>query len=304
MQHIVISATGHSINYLPQYVAEAEGFFAEVDLDVTSVVPRPWDKVLDDIASGEAQAALGGIWVPAMHHGRGTPLVPFAQVSGRAPLALIGREPADDFEMSRLVGKVVAMKGSNGASVGIYLKMLLREAGIDPRQVNYIQDLDAGILSRCFAGGMADFLLVDLPGALALEAQGIGHVVTKFAASGGPIPWSVYYGHGAHVEFSGDLWTRFVTALNRGMSWLNANAAESFRPFLSRTFPAIDPDIAVGIVELYRANGMWTTPRISEAAYDRWLQGITDAHLVATPIPYETLIDGRPTETLGKDGNQ
>lgn len=293
MDRFRVTATGHSLNYLPQYVASDQGFFAEEGLDVSAVVPRPWDLVLDHLAEGSADAALGGIWVPSMHHGRGLSLVPFAQISARAPLALLGRKPDPAFHLSKLVGRTVSMKGSNGASVGLYLKMLLREAGIDPHLVNYIQDLDAGILARCFAGGMGDYLLVDLPGALKLEALGQGALIARFATVGGDIPWSVYYGLGTPPA-ADDRRTRFCRALARGMDWVMARGSEDLSPFLTRTFPALDPEISVEVVDLYRRTGMWTTPRVDPAAYDRWQAGIFHGHLTDAPIPYGELIDPVP----------
>ncbi|MBZ4021560.1 nitrate ABC transporter substrate-binding protein [Rhodobacter sp. TJ_12] len=299
MDRFLVSATGHSLNYLPHYVAVEQGYFAAENLEVSEVVPRPWDLVLDHIRDGAAEAALGGIWVPSMFHGRGRRLVPFAQVSNRAPLALLGRQAPDGgphFDAQALIGKTVLMKGSNGASVGIYLKMMLREAGVDPQQVNYIQDLDAGILSECFAGGMGDYLLVDLPGALTYAAAGKGHVTTIFAVDGGDIPWSVYYTEGMAPD--DPRLSRFARALGRGMEWVNAHPADSMRDFLTRTFPALDIEIAVKVVDLYRAQGMYTVPRINPAGYARWQQGIADAHLTAAPIPYEELNDPAPTRAF------
>lgn len=293
MDRFLVSATGHSLNYLPHYVAKWQGYFKEEGLDVSEVVPRPWDLVLDHIHEGSAEAALGGIWVPSMFHGRGRRLVPFAQVSNRAPLALIGRDARPAFDPTALVGRTVLMKGSNGASVGIYLKMMLREAGIDPNTVNYIQDLDAGLLQDCFAGGMGDYLLIDLPGALTFDAAGKGKLSAIFAQDGGDIPWSVYYTEGGTEDDSRP--ERFARALGRGMEWVNAHEAASFRSFLTETFPAIAPEIILDVVDLYRAMGMWTTPRIGAGAYARWQRGIAAAHLTEAPIPYDTLIDGGPT---------
>src|SRR5262249_7071557 len=118
MQNFHVTATGHSLNYLPEYVAVWQGFFAEEGLTVTASVPSPWDLVLSDIGEGKADAALGGIWVPSMFHGRGQRYTPFAQVAARAPLAIIGRETPADFSWEAMRGRTVAMKGSNGASVG------------------------------------------------------------------------------------------------------------------------------------------------------------------------------------------
>lgn len=61
MQQFRVSATGHSVNYLPEYVARWQGFFAEEGLEVSATVPNPWDLVLADIGTGQAEAALGGI---------------------------------------------------------------------------------------------------------------------------------------------------------------------------------------------------------------------------------------------------
>ncbi|PRX04019.1 UNVERIFIED_ORG: NitT/TauT family transport system substrate-binding protein [Martelella mediterranea] len=295
MQNFHITATGHSLNYLPEYVAVWQGFFADEGLNVTAEVPSPWDRVLDDIGSGKAQAALGGIWVPSMFHGRGKRYVPFAQVAARAPLAIIGRERPEDFAWGALAGKVIAMKGSNGASVGLFIKMMLREKGIDPATVGFVQDLDGKMLTDLFVGGMGDYLVIDYPSAVTLEEAGGGYVVQPLSITGGNIPWSVYYTEGEADDVWLETHTRFARALKRGMDWILAREAEGYRDFLAETFPKFAPDLLVKLTDIYRANGMWTTPRIDPDAYARWQGGICDGHLTETPIAYDTLIDGRPT---------
>jgi len=296
MQRFHVSATGHSLNYLPEYVAAWQGFFADENLAVSATVPNPWDLVLSELASGQADAVLGGIWVPAMHFGRGTRYTPFAQVSARAPLAIVGRENADEFDWSRLPGKVMSMKGSNGASIGLFAKLLLKEHGVDPRSVGFVQDLDGLLLSRVFVGGMGDYLLIDYPSALALEAAGGGRVVAPLAIEGGNVPWSVYYAQGESNDERLDTQKRFVRALGRGMDWINQHEAERYREFLATTFPRFDPDLLVGVIDVYRAHGMWTTPRIDPSAYERWQGGIADGHLIDRPIGYPDLIDVRVTD--------
>ncbi|MET3601669.1 ABC transporter substrate-binding protein [Martelella mangrovi] len=295
MQNFHITATGHSLNYLPEYVAVWQGFFADEGLNVTAEVPSPWDRVLDDIGSGKAQAALGGIWVPSMFHGRGKRYVPFAQVAARAPLAIIGRERPEDFAWGALAGKVIAMKGSNGASVGLFIKMMLREKGIDPATVGFVQDLDGKMLTDLFVGGMGDYLVIDYPSAVTLEEAGGGHVVQPLSITGGNIPWSVYYTEGEADNALLETHTRFARALKRGMDWILAREAEGYHDFLAETFPKFAPDLLVKLTDIYRANGMWTTPRIDADAYARWQGGICDGHLTEIPIVYDTLIDSRPT---------
>ncbi|MGK6311489.1 ABC transporter substrate-binding protein [Neorhizobium sp. DT-125] len=295
MQTFHVSATGHSLNYLPEYIAVRQGFFAEEGLAVTASVPSPWDLVLSDIGSGSAAAALGGIWVPSMFFGRGKRYTPFAQVAARAPLAIVGREKPEDFDWQAMPGKVVAMKGSNGASVGLFTKLLMREHGIDPLAVGFVQDLDGKMLSDLFVGGMADYLVIDYPSAMTLAAAGGGHVVAPLPVTGGNVPWSVYYAEGESDEARLEAQTRFARALGRGMDWILAREAGEYRDFLAKTFPKFAPDLLVQLTNVYRANGMWTTPRIDPDAYARWQQGIADGHLTKAPIAYDDLIDARPT---------
>ncbi len=71
MDKFRVSATSHWPNYLPEYVARDRGFFADEELEFDRYAPESWTQVLDDLADGSADAVLGGIWVPAMYHGRG-----------------------------------------------------------------------------------------------------------------------------------------------------------------------------------------------------------------------------------------
>lgn len=290
-----ISATGHSLNYLPEYVAVRQGFFEEEGLRVTASVPRPWDLVLEALRKGTAQAALGGIWVPSMYLGRSDRFTPFAQVAARAPLAIVGHEKAEDFAWDNLPGKVVLMKGSTGASVGLFFKQCLRERGVDPGRLAYVQDLDGAMLAELFHGGMGDYLVIDYPGAMKLEAEGRGRVVQALTVTGGDVPWSVYYALGESTPERQQTQTRFARALNRGMQWINANDPQDHAPFLAKTFPNLPVDILVSAARAYIRHGMWTTPKIDPQSYARWQQGIAGGHLTARPIPYERLIDAIPT---------
>ncbi|PDT16663.1 nitrate ABC transporter substrate-binding protein [Rhizobium sp. J15] len=290
-----VAATGHSLNYLPHYVAVRQGFFEAEGLRVTVSVPRPWDLVLEELRRGTAQAALGGIWVPSMYLGRGTRFTPFAQIAARAPLAIVGREKQEEFRWETLPGKVVLMKGSNGASVGLFFKLCLREHGIDPGKLGYIQDLDGAMLSELFHGGMGDYLIVDYPNALRMEAEARGHVVQPLPVTGGNVPWSVYYALGENDPERQEIQTRFALALNRGMEWILARNPETYADFLAETFPSLPLNIVLSAARTYIAHGMWTTPRIDADGYRRWQQGITAGHLTTAPIPYEQLIDSVPT---------
>lgn len=298
MQKFHVTATGHSLNYLPEYMAGRLGLFASQGLEVTADVPRPWDLVLHELRQGEADAALGGVWVPSMYRDRVHRYTAFAQVANRAPLAIVGRGASAKcgFDFADLRGRTVLMKGSNGASVGLFLKTLLREKSIDPRDVNYIQDLDGAMLSELFVGGMGDYLLIDNLSARSLVARHDAvSVLFEAVVDGEDIPWSVYYGESdAVTDEVLDAQERFCFALQQAMNWIQAHDAEEFRDDLVAIFPNAPADVLVELTNVFRANRMWTTPTVDRVGYNRWQRGIADGFLIPEPLPYEAIVDDGP----------
>ncbi|KAF2799761.1 periplasmic binding protein-like II [Melanomma pulvis-pyrius CBS 109.77] len=299
LERFHITATGHSLNYLPEYIARRHGFFAAQGLAVSVSVPSPWDLVLSDLAGGTADAALGGVWVPSMYHARVRKYTAFAQVANRAPLALVGRSGAlekENWRVRDVAGRTVLMKGSNGASVGLFFKMLLRENGIDPKAVNYVQDLDGVMLGELFVGGLGDYLLVDNLSARALVERNPGLVVVfETAVHGGDVPWSVYYRETLTITPEVlDAHERFCVALGQGMDWVLQHDAEAFRDELAEIFPKVPVQVAVDLTNVFRNNNMWTSPTVDRKGYGRWQKGIADGHLVKEPLTYEDIVDNRP----------
>jgi NitT/TauT family transport system substrate-binding protein len=293
--HFHVAATGHSLNYLPQYIAQRHGFFKEQGLDITVSVPSPWDNVLEELADGTASAALGGIWVPSMYRNTAKNYTTFAQMSNRCPLALIqrGAASAETFQVSDVVGKTVLLKSGNGASIGLYFKMLLREHGVDPSSVHFVQDLAGPMLSRLFQGGMGNYFLVDIVSARAMAKTNPDvQVVFEMATGGGDIPWSVYYCETASTSSPAvvDAQRRFCTALEQGMQYVVQNDAETYWDDLAALFPAVPTDLMVELTNIYRANKMWTSSSVSRHGFERWQRGIADGRLTEAPIPYEEMI--------------
>jgi len=302
MEHFHISATGHSLNYLPEYIATRHGFFAEQNLNVTVSVPKPWDRVLDELnnQTPTANAALGGIWVPSMYRNRSTHYTTFAQLSNRCPLALVKRGSSTgwSFNAQHMAGCTVLLKSGNGASVGIYFKMLLREHGIEPESVRYVQDLEGPMLSELFQGGLGDFFVVDVIFARAMAARDANFsVAMEFCTEGGEIPWSVYYTKTTSITPQVvDAQRRFCVALQQGMDWVQQHDAESFRDELAEIFPALPIYIVVDMVNVYRKCEMWTSTQVSRYGFERWQKGIADGSLIQQALEYDVMVqNGAPT---------
>lgn len=302
MQTFRISATGYNLNYLPEYIALRHGFFREQNLDVSVNVPVPWDGVLDALAGTTADAVLGGIWVPSMYRDRVQNYTAFAQIANRCPLAILRRRSSQPFKLTDTAGKTVLMKSGGGASVGLFFKMLLRENGIDARSVDYIQDLDGVMLGNLFQGGMGDYFVTDNLSALAMVSRSAEVEIAMEAVTQGDVPWSVYYYRSntatpAHF----DAHKRFCLALNKGIEWVLAHDAETFRDELAELFSNVPVDVAVKVTNQFRENGMWTSTTIPRKAFERWQRGLADAKLVSEPLAYEDVVDDGASTAAEED---
>jgi NitT/TauT family transport system substrate-binding protein len=296
MQPFHITATGYSLNYLPEYIALRHGFFREQGLDVTVHIPTPWDGVLDALADGSATMCLGGIWVPSMYRERVQNYTVFTQIASRAPLALIRRASDKSFNLSEVTGRTVLINSGGGGSFGLFFKMLLRENGIDAKSVDYIQDLNGEMLGNLFQGGMGDYFVTDNLSALTMVTRNPDLSIAMQMVTQGDVPWSVYYRETATItpEIL-NAQKRFCIALQKGIDWVLLHDAESFQDELSELFPSVPIDVVVSVTNDFRHNGMWVTTSVPRDGYDRWQLGLRDARLVKEPIVYEDLVDNTPS---------
>jgi NitT/TauT family transport system substrate-binding protein len=296
MHAFQLTATGYNLNYLPEYIALRHGFFREQGLDVNVKIPTPWDGVLDELAEGRAELALGGAWVPSMYRDRVQNYTIFGQIANRCPLAIIRRSSAssEPFQPADMISKTVLMKSIGGASVGLFMKMFLTESGVDFRQVHYVQDLDGKMLGDLFQGGMGDFFVTDNLSARIMASRNPKVSIALECVTQGEVPWSVYYQETSKITpASLESQQKFFLGLRKGIEWVLAHDAESFREELAELFPKAPIDVVVDLTNSFRKNGMWTSTVVPPTSFDRWQRGLTVAHLLEQPLSYESVVDDR-----------
>ena len=216
MQHLKISATARGLNYLPEYYAQARGLFADHDLEVTNVARDPWTGVLDDLESGAADVALGGLWVPAMFAGSGRHYTVVGQLNHQFPMAIVTRQPAPDFTLGWLTGKTVLAPGAGGSAPYEFTAGLMREAGVDPSGTKFVRDLSTAMLVELFEAGLGDAIIADLVTATVLQDKGFGYISFEHAKAGGIMPNSVYYCRTERLDELAPALTAFVSRGRRG----------------------------------------------------------------------------------------
>ncbi|MDY3867736.1 MAG: ABC transporter substrate-binding protein [Pyramidobacter sp.] len=302
MDHFHVSATGLSINYLPEYVARELGFFKDVGIEVTSSVPTDWTQVLRDVDSGAAQAALGGIWVPSIYKQHGVKdYAAFAKVSSRCPMVLVARAsgeksipPAEEFDWHVLENRQILCPGGNGISPYMFLAGCMREHGVDMSTVRWIHDFTAGMLLEGFRCGWGDVVVLPPHMAATLYEAGKGYELCDLARHGGDVPWSVYYGLPEFVSREDSIAGRFTLALQRGTQWVLDHDASCCADLLKRNWPKVSVETLVAKVNYLREVGMWTNALIGEREYTHYEEFMVHTGIIDEPLTWSQMVDSRP----------
>lgn len=297
MDKFVVTSTGWGPNYLPQNVAEHLGFFKQAGLEVVRRPQSPWEGVLDDLASGDADIALGGLWVPSMYHGIARNLVCVGQLNGRYAQALVTRSPLPSFDWSWLNGRTVVVPGAGGTAGYTFFTGMMREHGIDPARTRFVRDLTNSMLAELFVGGLGDAFLTDLSTAFRLEQEGKASIVCRLADTCGPVPNSVYYTRRDRLDAINDRLKRFLAAVQRAMNEIKGMKIGELTDIGAAALPHIDRKVLQAVITHVQSTRTWESMYIDRDSYERWIRFQHAIPLMTTLIPYEDLVD-----TRGMDG--
>ncbi|CAB4699850.1 MAG: hypothetical protein F2667_04680 [Actinobacteria bacterium] len=294
MDTLNISATANGLNYLPEYLADATGLFADAGLAVTATACDPWTGVLDDLESGAADIALGGLWVPGMYAGTPRALSVICQLNHQAPKALVHRGATlspESFDFSELLGTVVLAPGIGGSAPYAVTAGLIRESGINPAEITFLRDLSTPMFVELFNAGLGDAIILDLVTALEVEASGAGTIVFRNLDHGGLMPNSVYYARTDRVEELRDVLARFTGCVAAAMDALPSAPAATIDSILATRWPAKDIDILRDAAAQMTASAVWETVAIDPDASDRWMRMIAEAGMVRRAPAFAELSD-------------
>ena len=297
MDTLRITATAHGLNYLPEYWAQAKGAFADRGLEVLAEARDPWTGVLSDLAEGNADVVLGGLWVPAMYYGKGRDYAVVGQLNARFPMVLVTREPVADFAWGWMSGKTVLAPGAGGSAPYEFTAGLLREAGVSPSSLRFVRDLSTDMLAELFTHGLGDAMIADLLTGTRLEQAGVGHISCRLAEAGGTMPNSVYYVLRERVEELSDRLSSFLGAVAEGMDDLTSGAVDTL-PLLAEHWPDVPIAALRSAAGELGANGTWETVRVDPEAADRWMSILLDAGLIDGPVPFDALVDTRAVDAV------
>lgn len=290
MDQLTVSATANGLNYLPEYVADVAGIFADHGLSVTATACDPWTGVLDDLESGAADLALGGLWVPAMYAGSSRELTVVGQLNHRFPMTIVARDATAPIDLGWLAGKVALAPGAGGSAPYEYTAGLIREAGLDPAATRWVRDLSTAMLIELYRAGLGDAIVLDLVSAMELQASGAGTIVFHHLDTG-VMPNSVYYTRTDRVAALGDRIERFVAAVDVAEQRVRSGQATAdIDRVLAARWPDKDHDLLRSAAQQMADGGVWDSVTIDRAASDRWMRILDEGGLVTHRPSLEELL--------------
>lgn len=290
-ESLFVSATAHGLNYLPEYYADHAGMFAERGLSVHAKACDPWTGVLDDLDSGAADIALGGLWVPGMYWGTSRQLTVFAQLNHQFPKALVMRAPTPEgFDWSILTGKTVLAPGIGGSAPYAITAGMMRESGIDSAATTFLRDLSTPMFVELFEDGLGDAIILDITTAQSMSDRHTGHIVVEYADVGGLGPNSVYYCRTDRVDELQDRLVAFTSALDAAMATVKATPVSELEPLLAEHWPTMPLSTLTAACTRIQQSRTWDTVRIDGAASDRWMRILHEEKMVGRAPAFQDLV--------------
>lgn len=293
---IKVAEVAHSIFYIPQYVADAKGYFEEEGLDVEILLTAGADKVTAAVLSGDVNIGFCGSEATIYIYNQGEEdyLVNFAGLTKRDGSFIVSREKIENFTLDDMRGKYT-IGGRKGGMPEMTFEYTLKEHGIDPKNDLTIDTSVAfASMAGAFIGGTGDFVTLFEPQALQIEAQGLGYVVASLGELGGVVPYTSYNAKKSYIENNPKVIEGFTKAIQKGLDFTFENSDEEIAKTIAPYFPDTSITDLTKIVKRYRDNDSWfKTTYIEETAFNHIQDIMESAGELDKRAPYNDLVTNK-----------
>lgn len=292
LKKIKVAEVAHSVFYTPQYVAHALGYFKDEGLDVEIILTAGADAVAASVLSGDVNIGFCGseATIYIYNNGEKDYLVNFAGLTKKDGSFIVSRKKIDNFKLTDLKGKYI-IGGRKAGMPEMTLEWILKENGINLKDVTIDTSIAFPAMSGSFIGGTGDFVSLFEPNALKIEEQGYGYVVASLGELGGEVPYTVYNARKSYIENNMDVITSFSNAIQKGLDFTHSHSAEEIAKIILDYFPDTSLDDLTKLVDRYKKIDSWyKTTYIDEDSYNHVLEIIDAAGELKGIAPYDKLI--------------
>ncbi len=299
LKKLVIAEPVHMIGYLPLYIAQSEGYFAEEGLDI-EVVQASGGAHVTAVISGDAWGNIGGPESNAYADAGGNspePLVSFCNCVNRANVylsAVAGTSPSgtSDAELSAFLKGKRIIAGRFGGTPNLLVRYLLISLGLDPdKDVTMVEPSDTSTILALVKQGQADIANPTEP----MITQGISdgtwdEPFYKFHDLG-DFAYSVLSTRKSTIEKDPETVQAFTNAIVKALKAVAEDPEFAFQ-CAKKEFPTMsDEDLKVSLDRAYEDKYWSPDGFITPEALDRDMDVIIKAGVFSGTYTYDDMID-------------
>lgn len=278
-----------SLLALPHYIALAQAFYQEQDLEVTSTVQESLTAQEDVQLKGQGDVLLGNLCQSLFTRplGTGAELVAFAGIANREGTFLLGREATKVFSWDQIKRKSILGDAPDTQS-NIILEEALKQHKLTlQHQVIIIQNIPPKLKEGAFQAGVGHYVQMAEPLASLTEQSGTGKKVVFLGNAVQPIPALTFLAPATYLKKHSQEYQKLTNGLCKGLLWLNYHKPEEAARVVASYFPEIDQRTLALTIAHYKKQGVWTkNPQINENDYQN-LQAYTKrAGELTNPVEY------------------
>ncbi len=296
---IVIAEPVHLIGYLPLYIAQREGYFADEGLDV-NVIQATGGAHITAVVSGDAWGVIGGIDSIALgNKNNSDPIVGVANCVNRANVYLVskkGTSPksgSDEDLRAFLKGKTI-VAGRHGGSPNLLTRYLLINLGLDPeKDVKLLEPGDAATVVSMLQNGGGDIGNGAEPQINEGIAKGVWDEPFYKFTDMGDFSYSVFGVKKSTVKNEPETVQKFVNAILKALKTVQEDKSTAEKD-LRLEFPTLgDASVKASLDRAY-ADSLWSRDGyISEKAVTNDMNMLIKTGIYNGSYSYKELVDMR-----------
>lgn len=301
---IKLNEVTRSVFYAPQYLAIANGFLEDENIEIEITTGQGTDKVTTALLSGQSDIGLmgpeGAIYV--YNEGKSDYIQVFAQLTNKDGSFLISRENTDSFSWNDLKGKTV-IPGRKGGVPYMTLRYVLNQNGINPDTDLVLDDsIQFSLMAGAFAGGNADYVTLFEPTASMTQDQNKGYIVTSIGKEAGEIPYTGYTATKSYIEKHPDVIEGITRAIYRGQKWVKEHTAREVAEKIVSFFPDTTIESLEKSVQSYKDIEAWNeTPIMKKEGFDKLQTIMKQAGELEKEASYNDVVNNQYAEKVVKE---
>jgi NitT/TauT family transport system substrate-binding protein len=267
-----------SLYYLPLTVTERLGYFKEAGLDVEISDFAGGAKSLQALIGGSADVVTGSFDHTIQMQSKNQSIMALVQM-GRFPgfaLALRKEKAASYTGPKDLKGMKIGVTAP-GSSTHFMVLYMMSQAGLKPEDASFIGTGSGGTVVAAVQHGEVDGISNADPMITKLDSEGLIKIVADTRTLegttkvyGGPYPAAVLYAPTSFVEKNPNTAQALVTALVRGLKWVQSHNAEEIAKMMPEEYALGDKALFIKSIQAnhdaYSPDGKFTR-EAAETAY-------------------------------------